>query len=87
MSDETAPLSAVRVEPVVGRLTALDEACYANEAAEKELKELRDVLSKLVENNVTYWDNQGQVHHDVGTSQSEAMEIFKKARLLLTPNV
>lgn len=34
MSNETAPLSAVRVEPVVGRLTALDEACYGNEAAE-----------------------------------------------------
>lgn len=45
MGDETAPLSAVHVEPVVERLAALDEACYANEAAEKELEQLRQSLA------------------------------------------
>lgn len=31
----------VRLDALVGRLTALDEACYANEEAEKELAQLR----------------------------------------------
>lgn len=51
-----------------------------------EIEDLRNVLRKLVEHDVTYWDNKGEVRHDVGASQSEAMAIFREARQLLTPN-
>ncbi|MBK8746120.1 hypothetical protein [Propionivibrio sp.] len=37
----TAPIAQGPVDVNVGRRTALDEACYANEAAEKELEQLR----------------------------------------------
>lgn len=51
-----------------------------------EIEDLRNVLRKLVEHGVTYWDNQGEVRHDVGTTQAEAMAVFREARQLLTPN-
>ena len=54
--------------------------------AKDEIERLRKALQKLVENNVTYWDSKGEVRHDVGTSQAEAMAIFREARQLLTPN-
>lgn len=57
-----------------------DALCY-------EIEDLRNILRKLVEHDVTYWDNKGEVRHDVGASQSEAMAIFREARQLLTPNL
>lgn len=48
MTTETTPQEAARVEPVVGRLTALDEACYANEEAEKELAQLRREMGECL---------------------------------------
>lgn len=56
----------------------------AGEASQNE--RLRAVLCKLVERDVTYWDSKGEVRHDVGTSQAEAMAIFREARALVTPN-
>ena len=56
-----------------------DALCY-------EIDDLRNILRKVVEHDVTYWDNKGEVRHDVGASQSEAMAIFREARQLLTPN-
>lgn len=46
---ETGIAANGRVDRGVGRLTALDEACYANEAAEKELEQLRA--------NAARWDS------------------------------
>ena len=68
---------------------ALDVVTLTGEeydALRYEVEDLRNVLRKLVEHDVTYWDNKGEVRHDVGTSQAEAMAIFREARQLLTPN-
>lgn len=51
-----------------------------------QIEDLRAVLAKLVSANVTYWDNKGEVRHDVGATQAEAMAVFREARALLTPN-
>ena len=56
------------------------------DALNYQIEDLRNVLRKLVEHDVTYWDSKGEVRHDVGTSQAEAMAIFREARQLLTPN-
>jgi len=40
-----------------------------------------DALGALTDGNVTYWDAKGEVRHDVGRTQNEAMQIFKYARL------
>lgn len=68
---------------------ALDVVTLTGEeydALRYEVEDLRDVLRKLVEHDVTYWDSRGEVRHDVGTSKAEAMAIFREARQLLTPN-
>lgn len=81
MSNETAPLSAVRVEPVVGRLTALDQACYANEEAEKELAQLRADASRYrwLRNNPEWlgWE------HDF---QPDEVEREVDAAMMTAPN-
>lgn len=68
---------------------ALDVVTLTGEeydALRYEVEDLRNVMRKLVEHDVTYWDSRGEVRHDVGTSQAEAMAIFREARQLLTPN-
>ena len=68
---------------------ALDVVTLTGEeydALNYQIEDLRNVLRKLVEHDVTYWDSKGEVRHDVGTSQAEAMAIFREARQLLAPN-
>ena len=76
---ESAPMTAVRIDVVTLTGEEYDALRY-------EVEDLRNVLRKLVEHGVTYWDSRGEVRHDVGTSQAEAMAIFREARQLLAPN-
>ena len=58
MSESTEP-AGVAVDRVVGRLTALDEACYGNEAADRELAALRaeaEALRTLAKDAHKAWD-------------------------------
>jgi len=51
--------------------------------AADEIEKLRCLLHKLTSSNVTYWDGRGEVRHDVGTTQAEAMMIFREARKMV----
>lgn len=56
--------------------TTLRDAC-------EMLAQMRRLLNELTIENVTYWDNTGEVRHDVGGSQAQAMQTFREARALL----
>lgn len=94
MNRKTLPAQGP-VDVIVGRLIAMHnnppskigwvEQTIIRDTCET-IEKMRWLLSRLTDANVTYWDNYGEVRHDVGTSQAEAMAIFREARQLLTPN-
>lgn len=57
--------------------------CASCDALRQEVEKLRAIVHKLTVHNVTYWDNKGEVRHVVGGTQSEAMELFREARIFL----
>jgi hypothetical protein len=63
------------VDVNVRRLTALDEACYANEAAEKELEQLRAKAARW--DAIEALESVRSYFLQAGISSAEAMESLK----------